>query len=69
MNILKNNNLYRKKDMAGTVKRLNAVKNRTLTGKIIIQAELRETSLIPPAKLGECFPAVAAEEELLKVAK
>lgn len=66
--------------MAGAVEGIEAVKNRTLAGKIVVYPELHELGLIPLSDLAEKFPTVTeklnngmwtleAEEELLKVAK
>lgn len=66
--------------MAGAAEGIEAVKNRTLAGKIVVYPELHELSLVPISELGEKFPTVAekldngmwtieAEKELLKVAK
>jgi L-sorbose 1-phosphate reductase len=65
--------------MAGAVDGLEAVKNRTLAGKIIVYPQLHDLGLIPLSELHKQFPTVAekldhgywckaAEEELLRVA-
>jgi len=66
--------------MAGAIDGLDAVEHRTLAGKIIVYPALRETGLIPLARLADHYPTVAAklrdgswcreaETELLSVAQ
>ncbi len=66
--------------MAGALEGIEAVKDRTLAGKIVVYPELHELGLVPLTELGEKFPTVAeklnnglwtreAENELLKIAK
>lgn len=66
--------------MAGAIDGIKAVENRTLAGKIIVYPMLRETGLVPLAKLERVYPSVAAkledgqwtkaaEDELLAVGK
>lgn len=66
--------------MAGALEGLAAVENRTLAGKIVIYPQLHELGLIPLNTLAKVRPTVAAkldhgnwsmaaEQELLKVAK
>ncbi len=65
--------------MAGATGGIDAVKNRTMAGKIIVYPQLHDIGLIPLSQLGEHFPTVAAklndgqwcseaEAELLKTA-
>jgi hypothetical protein len=65
--------------MAGAIKGIDAVENRTLAGKIIVYPMLHDLDLIPLPELEKRFPSVAgklnngewtreAEEELLRVA-
>ena len=66
--------------MAGAVEGIEAVKNRTMAGKIVVYPQLREMGLIPLHELEAHYPSVAAklsnglwtdqaEQELLQVAK
>ena len=66
--------------MAGALDGLLAVENRTLAGKVIVYPELHDLDLVPLTDLAKRFPTVAAkldnglwtlaaEQELLKVAK
>jgi threonine dehydrogenase-like Zn-dependent dehydrogenase len=66
--------------MAGAMDGIEAVKNRTMAGKVVVYPELTGMGLIPLNKLAEKYPTVAAklkhgmwtteaEEELLKVAR
>ncbi|HNX26077.1 MAG TPA: alcohol dehydrogenase catalytic domain-containing protein [Phycisphaerae bacterium] len=66
--------------IAGAIDGIEAVKNRTMAGKIVVYPELSNMPLIPLNKLAEKYPTVAAklkhgmwtteaEKELLKVAK
>ena len=66
--------------MAGALEGLAAVENRTLAGKIVIYPQLHELGLVPLNTLAKVRPTVAAkldhgnwslaaEQELLKVAK
>jgi threonine dehydrogenase-like Zn-dependent dehydrogenase len=63
--------------MAGAASGIEAVKNRTMAGKIIVYPQLHDTGLIPLSELADHFPKVAAklidgqwcaaaEEELLR---
>ncbi|HCN09602.1 MAG TPA: alcohol dehydrogenase [Lentisphaeria bacterium] len=65
--------------MAGATGGIDAVKNRTMAGKIIVYPQLHDIGLIPLSQLAEHFPTVAAklhdgqwcseaEAELLKTA-
>ena len=65
--------------MAGATGGIDAVKNRTMAGKIIVYPQLHDMGLIPLSQLAEHFPTVAAklndgqwcseaEAELLKTA-
>ncbi len=66
--------------MAGALEGIEAVKNRSISGKIVVYPQLHEMGLVLLSELGEKFPTVAAkldnggwgpqaEAELLKVAK
>ena len=46
--------------LAGAAEGMEAVRDRTLAGKIIVYPMLHDVGLIPLGKLGEKFPAVAA---------
>lgn len=66
--------------MAGAIDGIEAVKNRTMAGKVLVYPKLKGMGLIPLNKIADKYPTVAAklqhgmwtlaaENELLKVAK
>jgi len=47
--------------MAGAADGIEAVKNRTCAGKIVVYPQLHDMELIPLNKIGEKYPNVAAK--------